>query len=519
MKKILRMIVAGIIAGTICSAQAYDAKHLNAKSVVIQWRYTPWWVSATNCCECGDNNIFLADGDIVVSTISNGIVVRRDTIYKREQGLASYANFDLTGTRVAFYRQGKAGGSCAQINGGKNYISVINIDGTGLRNLCELPGPPGSIDGGALDWPAGEWIYYCQTRPTSEATCGYCTNTLNIWRVHAGTGATEKVCTIGDGTGYDFKCSYWRRFSLDLTAQHMGGQTYGYNGCSDDNGHSYSGGNGVWNFPPANGNLGPASICGVAACNAAISPSGAIVGHYMGGMHEDLWLTNVSTCKQLIPGTTTNAWGVTNLHTDLEVWAGDSIGKGSEYIAWAANSDKWVLQNVGWWGHAAQQAYTTNQVAANWTDKVAINITKHPLPTQLTDVSFPGGAQPNEMVWNYTTGDLWINDPVNNPQRNRYEDLQGVWHVVPGATAMESPLTGASRNASPATLNGSRISMRVSGDGPWEIAISGADGRIMRMQRGAGPEAHIATAGLSPGIYMMEISALSGIILQRFAMR
>jgi hypothetical protein len=517
MKKMLLMMAAAIFAGALFSAEAYDAKHVNAKSVVIQWRYAPWWVSPTNCCECGDNNVFLADGDIVISTISNGIVARRDTIYKREQGLASYANFDLTGTRVAFYRQGKAGGSCAQVNGGKSYISITNTNGAGLRNLCELPGPPGPLDGAALDWPAGEWIYYC--RPNAQTTAGdpRALNTVDVWKVNATDGTTSRVCNFPDVNGNPTKCQYWRRFSLDLTATHMGGQSVGYGGCSDN--ANFAGGNGVWNFPPTNCQLQGAMICGVPACNAAISPSGTIVGHYMGDMHQDLWLTSVSTCKQLIPGTTADPYGRTNLHTALEVWAGDSIGKGAEEIHWAHNSDKWVLQNIGWWGHAAQIAYTCNQVAANWVDKVAINITKHPLPAKLTDPSFPGGVQPNEMVWNYTTGDLWIDDPVNNPQKNKYEDLQGVWHAVPGATAVESPLTGASRNASPAIFSGSRIRVQVSGNGPWEIAISAANGRMIRSQRGAGPEARIAMSGLGAGVYLMRISSRSGTDLQRFVVR
>jgi hypothetical protein len=126
------------------------------------------------------------------------------------------------------------------------------------------------------------------------------------------------------------------------------------------------------------------------------------------------------------------------------------------------------------------------------------------------------------MYINNCTGDMWISDPVNNPLNTKYEDLQGAWHAAPGAipTTVESPFAGGHKNANPAILEGGGIRVRVSGDGPWEIIVSAADGRIMRSQHGAaGVDAQIPTTGLSTGVYLMEITTREGSSLQRFVVK
>ena len=524
MKKMMLMMVAGFMAGALFSAHAYVAKNFNARSVSVQFRFTKWFYDGSQgaCCECSEDQAY--DGSIRVFTIQNGQVNFVDTIYTREQGLAQYPVFDLTGRRIAFFRkdigpQGPNGaGSCVTKNDGKSHISIINFDGAGLRDLCDLPGRPGFDEG--LDWPGGEWIYYVCPKSAADALAAGGagnSNSVAIWKVNATTGTNQVVCDLNSaGTA---KCYYWRRFSVDITGDRMSGQSMGYNGCS---GGSFPGGNGVWDFPPSNCALH--TVCGVAACNAAISPSGTIVGHYMGGNHIEMWMTDVNTCKPLNPGTTANPYGCVYLKKDanggdnLETWAAESLGNGCEHIKWSRNSDKWVMQDVGWWGHAERIAWGANQVVMNWKDKVALNITKTPKgPVQPTDVQ--GLMEPAGIAISNSTGDLWIDDPVNNPLKNKYEDLQGVWHEVPGATTAASPIFSAGMNTAPAAMNGSRIRVQVSGNGPWAIAISSADGRTMRLQRGAGPEARIATAGLCVGVYMMKISNRSGSVIRRLMMR
>jgi DNA-binding LacI/PurR family transcriptional regulator len=60
-----------------------------------------------------------------------------------------------------------------------------------------------------------------------------------------------------------------------------------------------------------------------------------------------------------------------DLHADLEAWAGEKIGEGSEHIRWAVNSDKWVLQEVGWVGHATGLLNAKVTALAGMNDRLA----------------------------------------------------------------------------------------------------------------------------------------------------
>jgi len=52
----------------------------------------------------------------------------------------------------------------------------------------------------------------------------------------------------------------------------------------------------------------------------------------------------------------------------------------------------------------------------------------------------------------------WISDPANNPNGDKYEDLQGAWHAV-GATVagIDAPASNAVRRLA-ASLDGNRNS-------------------------------------------------------------
>jgi len=505
MKKMILIMAIAIVTGSLCSANAYNGKNVNAKAVSVNWRHAPWMYDNIMCCECYDG---FADGALVLYTIQNSIVTGADTIYPRSSGLAHYPAFNLSGNTIAFYRESvapvaNARKGCQAANGGKNTVSIINVGTEVVTNLCDIPSPPNSqrAEMVPLDWPAGDWIYYERTHDSADVWEGW-SSSIDIWRVNAVTKVNEKVCNFSNN-GRENICTYFRRFSLSIDATRMAAQLMGKYMCTVT---PDIGGNAVWGFPPsacsfANGRLNYAD-----GCNISISPSGGYMGSYLGGQHADIFINTVDGKN----GTGSSVAKV-NIHSQLESWAGQTIGNGAELIRWAVNSDKWVMQEIGFNpdGHAGTLCEGSNQVVCNWTDQVAINISKNR--------NLAVGA--DTMKFNNCAGDFWVDDPANNPQKNKYEDLQGVWHAAPGTSAVESRLTGASRNASPAIMGGSRIRVHVSSDGPWDIAISAADGRIMRMQRGAGADAQIATAGLSAGVYMMKISAQSGIILQRFVVR
>jgi len=460
-----KLCIALILAAAPMTIFAYNGKNVNAKAVSIQWIQAGWEYPNP---KCGENDFF-DDGSICVYTIQNAKVTHVDTVYDRTQGLADAVAFDLTGTRIAFLRTSRApaasGGSCVTANGGKNTISIINADGTGLTNLCELPARPFSGECWLLDWPAGEWIYYEYPKPDGSSK-------IEIWKVNATTKENVQVCSWG------LAACYFRRFTLDLTATHMAAQIL-------DGGCSY---NTVFNFP-GTCNLAADQICGRPGCNIAISPSGQMTAGYMGG-HDHCGIN----------------WGVGTSHqacydvvTDLTLanqnsWAApEQVGIDAEHIKWARNSDKWVLQEVGWFGHAAQLSLGSNQVVGNWVDQVSINISKNP-PT-------PAGVA---YRWNNSTGDMWIDDPVNNPQKNKYEDLQGVWHEAPGATAIaenhanRSAASGLSFSVS----KGGSIRVTLPFAALTEVRLLDTRGAVVRTARGA-HEAVLSAAGLAKGVYMI----------------
>jgi len=502
-------LISCIITGVFVSAYAYNASQVNAKAVSVQWRHGIDAQYERMCVECWNP---FPQGAIMVYTITNGSVQPNPaTIYTRDKGLAEYPAFNFPGTKIAFFRSciapAATGNGSVTVNGGKSYVSIINTNGTGLINLAEIRARPGGYgDPGSemlpLDWPAGDWIYY----ENPYASTANNPTGVDIWRVNASTGVSEEVCNLSQGS----QCVYWRRFSLTANADKMAGQTMGKDGCSGGPG----GGNCIWQFPVPGCNLSNGKSGCRAACNISISPSGAVIGSYMGGMHQEMELGSGT------PGTYPlgdPAWGYgVNLIGQLEAWAGEPIGIGCELIRWSANSDKWVMQNVGWYGHADNIEFGSNSIACDWVDKIAFNITKNP------KLPHTAGYDPDGVMYiNNCTGDMWISDPVNNPQNTKYEDLQGAWHAAPGAipTAVESPFAGGRNDANPAVLDGARILVRASGDGPWEIVISAADGRIMRSQRGTGLKAWIATTDLGTGVYMMKISSWAGDSMRRFVVR
>jgi len=450
MNKYLHLATATIIlAGMFISANAYNGKMLNAKAVSVQARHTEWWVPFS-ACETPD---WLFDGSLMVYTIENSAVKDKKTIYNREQGPAQYPAFNLAGTRIAFFRINRApaatGSACVSATGGKSHISVINPDGTGLTDLCELPGTlNGSIF--PLDWPAGDWIYY--EMPHADGSWG-----LMIWRVNANTKVSEKVCNVtNDGSDKELMCSYFQRFTMALDGKYAAFMTYPKYGCDSEGAATqfFSHVNGVYRFPPPNGNLGSSMVGQLNGCNASVSPSGRITGNYFAGWHDDLKLgsPDLSASNSWIPeGVTSGGVKTTNFTINtMETWAAQEIGNGAETIRWSTNSDKWVLQGIGQigTGHASGNITGCNQVVANWVDKVAINISKNPKPyvcAYTNPCSSPAPANLDQSVClSNDPGDLWVIDAANNPNGDRYEDVEGVWHAVDG-TAISSDAAFSNR--------------------------------------------------------------------------
>jgi hypothetical protein len=179
-----------------------------------------------------------------------------------------------------------------------------------------------------------------------------------------------------------------------------------------------------------------------------------------------------------VDGTKTNGPSITTINetNQIQPWSGNTAnGTGAELIRWAVNFDKWVMQEIGYNpgdGHASNNALGSNQVVCNWTDQMAINISKnHNI-----------GTGDNAINFNNCAGDFYVIDPVNNPNGTKYEDLQGVWHDVPGAT----PVMGAS--AMPhhqmqlpgVAVSASSIRLQTPASCAWQLTIATLDGRTLR---------------------------------------
>ena len=480
MKKfILASLAACLIAGAFSSASAYNGKQVNGKAVSVMWKVFGWEHAGDAACQCMESD-FYNDGSIVLYTIANAAVTKADTIYHKINGPAAYPAFNLQGTKIAFYRESRAPDpsnphNCISVNGGKSYMSVINSDGTGLSNLCELPTNPLGGESMPLDWPAGDWIYYVHVR-VGTVQC------ISLWKVNCNTGATQAVCDNPTFGGQDMTCNKYRRFSLNLDGNRFATQVMPLDGCTP--GSSYSC-NSVFNFPPSNCNFSQA-IASRAGCNISISPSGRLMGSYFAGSHDNLFINSVDL---------TENYQANVLLTDLQSWSGNFIGLGSEVIRWAVNSDKWALQEVGIYGHAAAMVRGSNQIACDWMDQVAINVSNH-------------GATANNdgfTCLNNCTGDMWISDPANNPGGCRYEDLQGVWHDVAGCSPTDIIMSGnrAGRIEALSMIKGRELDLRLpAGNERAAVSVADTRGRTMMRFMACGPT-HVSLQSLPAGTYLV----------------
>jgi hypothetical protein len=364
---LLMIAAACIVAGIAGEANAYNGKLVNAMAVSVQWHQgeQDW---APMCCECVNGDF--RRGPIVLFTIKNSEVTKSDTIYSRANGLASYPAFNLSGTKIAFYRLGKtnaaSGAGCVSVNGGKSYISVINTDGTGLTDLCELQSLPqnGVFE---LDWPAGNWIYF-QMPHVNVLDENQGNASVMFWRVNAVTRVAEKVGNFtNNGSGAELKCAYAHRFTLSLDAKHMALMTYPKEACSGEDAAStfFSHVNNIHSFPPQNGNLGNTCVGYRDGCNISISPSGKIVANYFAGNHDDMQLGTPDYTTGL------TCYGIENDDPSVglkieHVWLNSVSGQPSSN----ANLAKWAGEFVGGafpiCGHQLTSFPFTTAVVAKW---------------------------------------------------------------------------------------------------------------------------------------------------------
>jgi hypothetical protein len=118
---------------------------------------------------------------------------------------------------------------------------------------------------------------------------------------------------------------------------------------------------------------------------------------------------------------------------EVKQWTGQDPGRGGELIRWSANSDKWFLQQVGWYGHAMEVAWGSNQLLLNWSDGEAIITSANPRNNK-EDI--------NSIFYCNTAGDFWVQGPEGKLEtaEGQWADVQEVGPVVGLRMINEIPL-------------------------------------------------------------------------------
>jgi hypothetical protein len=472
--------LATALAGGFGLAGAIDGKHANGYVVSEYFQQ--------GVCTPYAGHIFLI-------TIQNGAPVRTDTIYHWTQGMGQYPCFDIEGRRIAFYRWGTAasanGATCTQINNGVSYVSVMNRDGSNVKNLVALRAAPWSEI--SLAWPAGDWIFYLNPKP---AVNDWDRPTTQIRKVNVVTLEDQFVWEASD------PASQMRRFTLSADGTRMGEQII-YGAFNN---------NGVYQFPPSGGSL--TKLVGMAGCNGAVSASGRYAGSYFAGAHVDCFLTRVDQDYTTFFGLFRSSSGMSGKFGDMASWAGKDLfpsTAGCELIRFAVNSDKWVLQGVGWCGHAGAIVNGGNSGAANWVDHTAFIATNNPP----VDCANPSGKANN-------TGSIWIDGGPEN--LGKWEDTAGVWHSVPGyipsiglsVDTVKFAADQGGANPAPQSVNvafssgTTPVALSAISDAAWlSVLVEGSGGS-------QSVRASAAVAGLSSGNYSGKVTVGAGTLMTAF---
>ena len=493
--RVLRNAALALSIFGVALCWAINGKSISGRAVSVQYlqSQTGWgntWCRSGGSSQCGSIDLF---------TISGGKVVRTDTVFSRSRGYCFSPAFNICGTKIAFYRLAvgpTTGTACASVNGGKNTISVMDISGNNLVNLCDVGSEPKmAVDGtGGLDWPAGDWIYYLKTP-------GGINNVL--WKVNFSSLQNVQVCAYSTGG------SYFRRFSLDLAADRMGAQWIG--------GSSY--GNGCIAFPSG------CNLPGGGNCNMTLSASGNYEASFQGDHTRlVLWVFSGVT-GTTVPSSNLDAY---RINTVFQPTTTDRFGADVDGLSWACNSDKWVLQNVGWCGHATEMKWGTEQVATNWVDIQAIRISNNGKKNQETCPPYiPGpdccGGCGTVFPCN-DQGDLWVDGGPANA--GKYEDASGVWHSASGISAAYCPVSATGMPGSSVSMsvpraltivwNGRAIELSLPAAASWRIEAVDSRGRIVASRTAVGDRLSMQQRFLAKGTYIVTARSEWGEVSRKF---
>jgi hypothetical protein len=432
----------------------------------------------------GTNGEMQAGGDIMRYDISANRIVKTTKLFDgaggdgaRARSRARFPAINVEGTKIAFYRITTDSGS---------FVSVLNIDGTGMHDLARIPSQTGYDGTGYLHWMrqgADEWVYYSMAG-------GNFTKAGNklLWRVNAANPAQNEQVVA-------FQYYLWQwglsadgaKVFLRLSENQPIGQTFRY-------------------LMPGNGSIDTRmSVAFGSGCGVALSPSGLYLMYMQGGTHNyfcvDDWANNDPAVHVLnITSVDINAWafnGSANFTTSCPDWGTVVVGVGMSCNRWSCNSDKWLCLCMGW-PDAGSGMFTmcgSNQVLCNWKDKVTVMASSN--PRMCFDSSARANCDKNlpfvsGQFYQNDAGDFWCTTAEDiNQDLRQYVNIRANSPVVRGAMPVA------------ACRADNRLVIDIKQRGSFRAIVRNCAGQTLFTLRGMGPLRRTIPAG--PGVYFMSV--------------
>jgi hypothetical protein len=431
---------------------------VDGTAITVAWRSggLDWGCTPPGAPECG--GIFR--GQLVRYTIAGNASTNRQVIIDRDRALVSYPAFNVQGTKIAFYRDRKTVVNNKVVDAGQCHIAIANADGSGITNLAAINDLPDEEC--ALDWPAGNWIYYVNPKAGVNP---WDRPSKDIWRVNA-TNPSQNEFVVSEQ-------DVFRRFSLSLDSKHMGDQMVN------------TGGSYIKSFP---GLVEEHNNCG---CNGAVSASGKYMVNYCGG-HGLIFFTTSSGAlgERQITVSQLEQWsGKNNICTSLT--SGDC---GGELMVWSVNSDKWSCHWPGVDGWADGMPHGTNFVLVNWVDGQAICLTNY---ARIVDPAVQGSGV---ISYGEYSGDFWISG-----HNGKYETDAGQWIDIPGYTTEAGPsLLSHGHGIRMVEVRDGVVRVAIDGNAQCDVEIVTMQGRVIKTMRASGSAA-FGAGGLPRGTYLARV--------------
>jgi hypothetical protein len=437
-----------------------------------------------NIMQWGSNGEATDGGDIFRYDIANNQVTKTTMLINGGGGDAAKAKsrarfpaINIEGTKIAYFRITSDSGS---------FVSVMNIDGTGSRDLARIPSQSGYDGKGYLSWTregTDEWVYYIMAGG-NFANAG---NKL-LWRVNAADPTrNEQVAAFNFylwqwGLSADGSRAFLRPSENQQTSQLI---------CY---------------LMPGNGTLSQSMSVGYGAgCANGISPSGLYVMYLSGGTHTSLyvddWLNKDPNKHAMDPTSDIiNTWivnGKSDLTTSCPDWGTVVAGMGMSCNRWSSNSDKWLCLCMGWpdAGSGRFLMCGSNQVVCDWKDKTAIMTSAN--PRMCIDNALAGNCDKNlafvsGKFFQNDAGDFWCAtvEDVNQDLR-QYVNIRKNSPVVRGAMPVA------------AYRADNRLVIDIQQRGSFRAIVRNCAGQTLFALSGTGPLRKAMPAG--PGVYFVSV--------------